>query len=79
MGLIGLTDGGTLVRSLIAIMVGTVIGTFFMALYSAQGPQLGLPHRSRPEFGYVGALMVWLFACVQHDELRPCTPRCTEA
>ncbi|MFE9172905.1 hypothetical protein ACFYNZ_26135 [Streptomyces kebangsaanensis] len=38
-----------------------------MALYSAQGPQLGLPHRSRPKFGYVGALMVWLFAHVQHD------------
>ncbi|MGV9245232.1 hypothetical protein [Streptomyces sp. NPDC003710] len=24
---------------------------------------------SPPEFGYVGALMVWLFACVQYDEL----------
>ncbi|MFF0766485.1 hypothetical protein ACWDR2_39885 [Streptomyces sp. NPDC003631] len=47
-------------------MASTVIGTFFMALHSAQGPQLRLPYGSRPEFG---ALMVWLFAYVQHDGL----------
>ena len=41
---------------------------FFMAFHSAQGPQLGLPQmiQSRPQFGYVGALLVWLFAYVQY-------------
>ncbi|MEU1600255.1 cytosine permease [Streptomyces sp. NPDC005708] len=67
-GLIGITGGGNLIWSLIAIVAGTVIGTFFMAFHSAQGPQLGLPQmiQSRPQFGYVGALLVWLFAYVQY-------------
>ncbi|WP_174266348.1 cytosine permease [Streptomyces sp. 1-11] len=67
-GLISITEGGNLIWSLLAIVVGTVIGTFFMAFHSAQGPQLGLPQmiQSRPQFGYLGALLVWLFAYVQY-------------
>lgn len=67
-GLISITSGGNLIWSLIAIVVGTLIGTFFMAFHSAQGPQLGLPQmiQSRPQFGYVGALLVWVFAYVQY-------------
>ena len=67
-GLISITEGGNLIWSLIAIVAGTVLGTFFMAFHSAQGPQLGLPQmiQSRPQFGYVGALLVWLFAYVQY-------------
>ncbi|OIK23685.1 cytosine permease [Streptomyces malaysiense] len=67
-GLISITGGGNLVWSLLAIVAGTVLGTFFMAFHSAQGPQLGLPQmiQSRPQFGYVGALLVWLFAYVQY-------------
>ncbi len=67
-GLISITTGGNLIWSLIAIVAGTVLGTFFMAFHSAQGPQLGLPQmiQSRPQFGYVGALLVWLFAYVQY-------------
>ncbi|MEU5598031.1 cytosine permease [Streptomyces sp. NPDC020298] len=67
-GLISITSGGNLIWSLIAIVAGTVIGTFFMAFHSAQGPQLGLPQmiQSRPQFGYVGALLVWIFAYVQY-------------
>lgn len=67
-GLISITEGGNLIWSLLAIVSGTVIGTFFMAFHSAQGPQLGLPQmiQSRPQFGYVGALLVWLFAYVQY-------------
>ncbi|MFH8337102.1 purine-cytosine permease family protein [Streptomyces sp. AM6-12] len=67
-GLISITRGGNLVWSLLAIVAGTVLGTFFMAFHSAQGPQLGLPQmiQSRPQFGYVGALLVWLFAYVQY-------------
>ncbi len=67
-GLISITGGGNLLWSLLAIVAGTVLGTFFMAFHSAQGPQLGLPQmiQSRPQFGYVGALLVWLFAYVQY-------------
>ena len=45
-----------------------LVGTFFMAAHCAQGPQLGLPQmiQSRPQFGYVGALLVWLFAYLQY-------------
>jgi NCS1 family nucleobase:cation symporter-1 len=67
-GLISITEGGTLLWSIIAIVAGILIGTLFMAFHSAQGPQLGLPQmiQSRPQFGYLGALLVWLFAYVQY-------------
>jgi NCS1 nucleoside transporter family len=67
-GLISITTGGNLIWSFIAIAVGIFIGTIFMAAHSSQGPQLGLPQmiQSRPQFGYIGALLVWLFAFVQY-------------
>src|SRR3954449_805572 len=67
-GVVGVTSGGNLLWTLIAIVVGALFGTFFMAFHSAQGPQLGLPQmiQSRPQFGYVGALLVWLFAYLQY-------------
>jgi nucleobase:cation symporter-1, NCS1 family len=67
-GLVSFYAGGNLTWSLIAIVSGTLLGTLFMAFHSAQGPQLGLPQmiQSRPQFGYVGALLVWLFAYVQY-------------
>ena len=67
-GLISITAGGNLIWSLIAIVLGVLVGTFFMAFHSAQGPQLGLPQmiQSRPQFGYIGALLVWLFAYIQY-------------
>ena len=67
-GVLGVTTGGNLIWSLIALVLGTAIGTFFMAAHSAQGPQLGLPQmiQSRPQFGYVGAILVWLFAYLQY-------------
>ncbi|HEX3220951.1 MAG TPA: cytosine permease [Nocardioides sp.] len=67
-GVLGVTTGGNLIWSLIAIVLGTSIGTFFMAAHSAQGPQLGLPQmiQSRPQFGYIGAILVWLFAYLQY-------------
>jgi NCS1 nucleoside transporter family len=67
-GLISITEGGDLIWSLISIVAGTLLGTLFMAFHSAQGPQLGLPQmiQSRPQFGYIGALLVWLFAYVQY-------------
>ena len=67
-GLISITSGGNLAWSLISIVLGVLLGTLFMAAHSAQGPQLGLPQmiQSRPQFGYVGALLVWLFAYLQY-------------
>jgi NCS1 family nucleobase:cation symporter-1 len=67
-GVVGVGAGGNLLWSLVAILAGVLFGTFFMAFHSAQGPQLGLPQmiQSRPQFGYVGALLVWLFAYLQY-------------
>jgi nucleobase:cation symporter-1, NCS1 family len=67
-GVVGVSAGGNLFWSLVAIVIGTLFGTFFMAFHSAQGPQLGLPQmiQSRPQFGYIGALLVWLFAYLQY-------------
>src|SRR4051794_1291670 len=67
-GVVGVSIGGNLIWSLIAVFLGVFVGTFFMAFHSAQGPQLGLPQmiQSRPQFGYIGALLVWLFAYVQY-------------
>src|SRR2546423_11579517 len=67
-GLISITEGASVFWSVVSIVVGTLVGTLFMAFHSAQGPQLGLPQmiQSRPQFGYVGALLVWLFAYLQY-------------
>jgi nucleobase:cation symporter-1, NCS1 family len=67
-GTFSVVGGGNLIWSLIAIIGGVLLGTFFMAFHSAQGPQLGLPQmiQSRPQFGYVGALLVWAFAYLQY-------------
>jgi NCS1 family nucleobase:cation symporter-1 len=68
-GVVGIVLGGNLVWTAIAVVLGSAFGTFFMAFHSTQGPQLGLPQmiQSRPQFGYVGALLVWgvaLFAFI---------------
>src|SRR3954453_7610652 len=67
-GTFSAVGGGNLFWSLIAIIGGALLGTFFMAFHAAQGPQLGLPQmiQSRPQFGYIGALLVWLFAYLQY-------------
>src|SRR3954464_6056624 len=67
-GVVSVSAGGNLIWSIIAILLGVLTGTFFMAAHSAQGPQLGLPQmiQSRPQFGYMGALLVWLFAYLQY-------------
>ncbi len=67
-GLISITEGASLFWSVLAIVIGVLVGTLFMAFHSAQGPQLGLPQmiQSRPQFGYIGALLVWFFAYIQY-------------
>ena len=67
-GVIGVALGANFLRSAIAIVTGCALGTFFMAFHSAQGPQLGLPQmiQSRPQFGYLGALLVWVIALISY-------------
>ena len=63
-GVIGASMGSNLFWSAIAIVGGSTFGTFFMAAHSAQGPHMGLPQliQSRPQFGYVGVLLVFVVA-----------------
>src|SRR5262249_56346800 len=67
-GVLGITVGGNLLWTSLAVILGCLLGTFFMAFHSTQGPQLGLPQmiQSRPQFGYVGALLVWGVALVAY-------------
>jgi nucleobase:cation symporter-1, NCS1 family len=67
-GVVGVALGGNLVWMAIAVILGAAFGTFFMAFHSTQGPQLGLPQmiQSRPQFGYVGALLVWGVALIAY-------------
>src|SRR5882757_5109382 len=67
-GVVGIALGGNLVWMAIAVVLGSAFGTFFMAFHSTQGPQLGLPQmiQSRPQFGYVGALLVWGVALIAY-------------
>jgi nucleobase:cation symporter-1, NCS1 family len=59
-GVLAITLGGNLVWTLIAMLAGTIFGTFFTAFHSTQGPQLGLPQliQSRAQFGYLGVALV---------------------
>src|ERR1700750_1538826 len=65
-GILGITLGGNLLWTSIAVLAGCALGTFFMAFHSTQGPQRGLPQmiQSRPQFGYTGALLVWAVALI---------------
>jgi NCS1 nucleoside transporter family len=67
-GVIGIALGGTLLWTIVAVLAGCALGTFFMAFHSTQGPQLGLPQmiQSRPQFGYMGALLVWIVALIAY-------------
>jgi NCS1 family nucleobase:cation symporter-1 len=67
-GVVGIALGGHLLWMAIAVFFGCAFGTFFMAFHSTQGPQLGLPQmiQSRPQFGYIGALLVWGVALIAY-------------
>ncbi len=57
-GVIGVTLGMNLLWSAIAIVSGCTLGTCFMPIHAAQGPQLDQAQliQSRPQFGYLGAV-----------------------
>lgn len=63
-GAISVAAGLSLFWSAIAVIGGCVLGTVLMAFHCTQGPHLGLPQmiQSRPQFGYLGALLVWVVA-----------------
>lgn len=63
-GVIGISLGLNLIWTLIALALGTILGTIPVAAHASQGPHLGLPQmiQSRPQFGRYGALFVWLVA-----------------
>ncbi|HVN43898.1 MAG TPA: cytosine permease [Steroidobacteraceae bacterium] len=67
-GVLGISLGGNVLWTAIAVVLGCLLGTFFMAFHSTQGPQLGLPQmiQSRPQFGYTGALLVWGVALIAY-------------
>jgi nucleobase:cation symporter-1, NCS1 family len=67
-GVLGIALGGNLIWTAVAVVAGCALGTFFMAFHATQGPQLGLPQmiQSRPQFGYMGALLVWGVALVSY-------------
>jgi NCS1 family nucleobase:cation symporter-1 len=63
-GFIGISLGLSLAWSLVAIFVGLIVGTTFVALHANQGPRLGLPQmlQSRAQFGSKGAVVPLLVA-----------------
>lgn len=67
-GAIGIASGAGLVPTIVAIVVGNLVGSVFMAYHSAQGPQLGLPQmiQSRAQFGFFGAALPNLLAIIMY-------------
>ena len=67
-GALGIAGGLDFFWTAIAIIGGGLLGTFFMACHSTQGPELGLPQmiQSRPQFGYFGTLLVSFVALVAY-------------
>lgn len=59
-GLATTVFGLNLVTAIVGIVIGNVIGGVFMALHSAQGPQLGVAQmvQTRGQFGSYGALLI---------------------
>lgn len=58
-GALCVTFGLNLFWSVMAIIVGNLVGAIFMASHSAQGPKLGIPQmiQSRAQFGVIGAVI----------------------
>lgn len=63
-GAIGIGLGLNLGWTLLALALGTVLGTIPVSAHATQGPHLGLPQmvQTRPQFGRYGALFIWAMA-----------------
>ena len=58
-GALGVLARLSLTWGIVAIVLGSVFGTFFQAFHGAQGPKMGLPQmiQSRAQFGSRGAIL----------------------
>jgi len=67
-GALAVVLGGDVFWSLIALLMGQMLGGAVMALHGAQGPQLGLPQMisSRVQFGVYGAVIPILAVCLMY-------------
>jgi nucleobase:cation symporter-1, NCS1 family len=67
-GALAVVFGGDVLWSLVALLVGQLIGGAVMALHAAQGPQLGLPQMisSRVQFGVYGAVLPIVAVCLMY-------------
>src|SRR5579863_1447884 len=67
-GALAVVFGGDVFWSLIALLVGQLIGGAVMALHAAQGPQLGLPQMisCRVQFGIYGAILPIVAVCLMY-------------
>jgi NCS1 family nucleobase:cation symporter-1 len=68
------SEGASLFWSVLAIVVGVLVGTLFMAFHSAQGPQLGLPQmiQSRRQFGVVAGYQIsWAIYVSDYSRYMP--------
>jgi purine-cytosine permease-like protein len=65
-GAVAVFMGNNLLWTVVALVLGNLLGGAFMAIHSAQGPILGVPQliQSRGQFGYYGALLVVALAAL---------------
>ena len=68
LGAVYIFIGIPLVWSIIAIILGNLIGAVFMAYHSAQGPIIGVPQmiQSRAQFGFFGAILPLVLVVVMY-------------
>jgi NCS1 family nucleobase:cation symporter-1 len=67
-GALAVVFGGDVFWSLVALLLGQLIGGAVMALHAAQGPQLGLPQMisCRVQFGVYGAVIPIVAVCLMY-------------
>ena len=67
-GALAVVFGGDVFWSLLALLLGQLIGGAVMALHAAQGPQLGLPQMisCRVQFGVYGAIIPIVAVCLMY-------------
>ncbi|MEV7607599.1 cytosine permease [Paenarthrobacter sp. NPDC089322] len=67
-GLATTVFGLNFVPAVLGIIIGNVVGGIFMALHSAQGPQLGVAQmiQTRGQFGSFGALLIVVIVVVMY-------------
>lgn len=67
-GVIAAALGLSFPWAIVAIVIGTVLGSLVTALHGAQGPILGMPQmiQSRAQFGFLGAVIPVIVAIVMY-------------